>query len=118
MISRAAEWGISSKEVEELRDEISIIKMRGDIDMSNKLPESVLNRYPQLQNIFESIELFKKSGKQEVKCQSCGNTIEMRKNKKDESLETNCTCGKSKYRMRWDTNKESPNYFTDLIYFF
>ncbi len=70
--------------------------------MKNPLPDSILKKYPQMVQIIEAIEEFKDSKDQSVKCTYCNNLIEIQEDLAIGYLETNCKCGKSKYRMRWD----------------
>ncbi len=71
----------------------------------DKLPDSILKKYPQLTESSLAIKEYKKTGKQTVKCSSCGSVIEIKENKKIGFLETNCACGRNKTRSRWDPTK-------------
>ena len=73
--------------------------------MNHKLPESILKKYPQLVESSLAIKEYKKTGKQIVKCSSCNSIIEIKENKKEGFLETNCVCGRGKTRSRWDPSK-------------
>ena|GEM_PF-4562201 len=73
--------------------------------MNSKLPENVLSKYPRLKNTLEAIELYKKVGNQEIKCAECGGLIKINEDKSLGYLESNCACGKSKYRMKWGPDK-------------
>ena len=73
--------------------------------MKNRIPESILKKYPQLKNITEAIELFQETGNQKIKCDNCNSVIVVNEDNINGFLETNCLCGKSKYRMRWDPDK-------------
>lgn len=65
----------------------------------------MLQKHPQLEQIFAAIEKFKKNCKLQIKCASCNNVIEVKEEKSEGILETICSCGKGKYRMRWGQSK-------------
>lgn len=73
--------------------------------MFEELPPALLQKYPQLEQIFAAIEEFKKTGSSQIRCINCSDIVEVKENKIEGILEANCPCGKSKYRMRWDPDK-------------
>ena len=69
------------------------------------LPKSILKKYPQFEEIFAAIEQFKKTREEKIICPSCKTTIVINENKEEGYLETNCKCGRNKFRMRWNPDK-------------
>lgn len=69
--------------------------------MGDKIPESLLKTHPQLRNIYDAIDEFKKSSNLPIKCPKCNSIIIVTEDREKGVLETSCSCGKCRYRMRW-----------------
>ena len=74
--------------------------------MNDELSAELKKKYPYLEQIFDAIKSYKKTGKNLIHCKNCSDTIQVHENEQEGFLEANCTCGKSKYRMRWDSTKK------------
>jgi hypothetical protein len=69
--------------------------------MMEPIPAEMLNKYPQLEYIFEAISEFKNTGSVQTECPRCNAIINVYRDERIGVLETNCTCGYCKYRMKW-----------------
>lgn len=73
--------------------------------MKNRDLNNALIKYPQLGSIFSALEEFKKTGNTTIKCLECNTILSISKDVERGIIETNCACGKSKSRFRWDPKK-------------
>ena len=72
------------------------------IKMAGKIPKKMLEKTPQLEQIFAAIEEFRENGKSTVLCPKCDSAVTVVEDRKVGYLETTCQCGYCKYRMSWN----------------
>lgn len=70
--------------------------------MAEKIPKHMLDKNPQLEQIFAAIEEFRESGNSTVLCPKCDGVVKVVEDRQIGYLETICDCGYCKYRMSWD----------------
>ncbi|VAW60604.1 hypothetical protein MNBD_GAMMA10-1653 [hydrothermal vent metagenome] len=73
--------------------------------MSDKIPNFILEKHPEMVQVFEAIKQYKKNGKITVKCIYCDKPLSIYADETLGFLNVNCQCGKSSYRSKWNPNK-------------
>jgi len=69
--------------------------------MIDKIPDSVLNKHPEMVQIFDAIKQFKADEKVTVACPSCNEPLSVYQDENLGFLNVNCPCGKCSYRSKW-----------------
>ena len=73
--------------------------------MNDEIPKFVLEKRPEMVQVFEALKQFLEGKEITVECKSCENPLTIYQDDALGFLNVNCTCGKSNYRSKWDPKK-------------
>jgi hypothetical protein len=73
--------------------------------MEEEIPKVVLEKHPEMVEVFEAIRLFKSGKKITTSCRYCDELLTVDELPNVGVLNVSCSCGKTSYRSKWDTKK-------------
>ena len=73
--------------------------------MEEEFPKVVLEKHPEVVEVFEAIRLFKSGKEVTTRCRYCGELLTINELPDVGVLNVNCPCGKTSYRSKWDPKK-------------
>jgi hypothetical protein len=73
--------------------------------MEEKIPKVVLEKHPEIIEVFEAIRSFKSGKEITTCCRYCGELLTISELAEVGVLNVSCPCGKTSYRSKWDPKK-------------